>query len=131
MLEAMRATLRYALYTCAGEAGEIAGKMGVSRSAVRRLLHGGGLAFPSYGRVLAWCQTFGFEQAHPEQAALSLLVSSFPVEQRQPMRESVARWMKHKTLKAGQSLPVWLDDELKAQRMIHRRRRRRNAREWR
>jgi transcriptional regulator with XRE-family HTH domain len=114
LLEHMRATLRYAMFECGHTQEEIAARAGVSPPTLKRLLDGGGLAYPSYGRILGWCETYGIEQAYPEQAALSLLVSHYPVRERRRAREYAVRWMKTKLLRTGHRLPVWMEKEIKS-----------------
>jgi transcriptional regulator with XRE-family HTH domain len=122
-LEEMRATLRFAVFACGHSRSEIAASAGVSPSTLMRLLNGGDLRFPSWGSILGWCERYGVKPTHPEQAALSLLVSQLPVSERQAVREFVVKWIKHKVLNSGHRLPVWLEDELQAWQIMRRGRR--------
>jgi transcriptional regulator with XRE-family HTH domain len=124
LLEEMRATLRYAVFTCGNSCSDIAASVGVAPSTLTRLLNGGDLKFSSWGRILRWCESYGVEPPHPEQAALSLLVSQLPVAERQLVREAIVRWMKHKILSCGDRIPPWLEDELLAWQMMRQRSRR-------
>lgn len=112
-LEHMRATLRHAVYACGGVQTTIASEIGISPGTLKRLLDGGDLTYNSWQRVLAWCERYGWEHAYAEQAALSLLVSNYPAQDRRRVREFTVRCMKHKLISTGHRLPVWMDWEMK------------------
>lgn len=120
VLEHMRATLRYAAFTCGNGRDYLAERIGVSTTTLRRLLDGGDLAYPTWRRMLAWCDDVGFEAVHLEQAALAILVSYVPAPARQRVRDSIARRVKHALVSAGQPLPAWLEAELEACTMVRR-----------
>jgi transcriptional regulator with XRE-family HTH domain len=108
LLEHMRATARYAVFTCGHAQADLASRIGISRSTLKRLLDGGELGYPSWGKVLVWCEAYGMQHVHAEQAALSLLVAHYPVRERQRAREHAVRWMKHKLISTSHRLPEWI-----------------------
>jgi hypothetical protein len=123
-LEHMRATVRYAVFTCGNGTPYVAAHAGLSRMTLMRLLEGSDVAETTWRSLWKWCTEWGWEPAYAQQAALSVLMSELPHEQRQRARESLVRWLRYHFIKAGQPVPVWIGTEMDAQRTLRRNQRR-------
>lgn len=126
-LEHIRATVRYAVFTCGHDRAEVAASAGISPVTLTRLLEGGDVASDSWRGLWAWCEEYGFRPAHSEQAALSTLVCDLPLTERQRTRESLVRWIRYKLVKEGRPVPPWIVSELDALRSLRRAQRRRGV----
>ena len=111
--EQLRSDLRYVIGVCGRARTHVAREIGMADRALRDFLRGAEASPKNLRLMWGWHLVVDVPSvAFPEQAALSLLVSAFPLDQRGVARELLVRRYRAAAIRCGVPVPRWVAHEM-------------------